>query len=67
VIFYDGHVKTKKWLDTLYPVTQNNWQLDEPNPDPKNRRINALPGCVETVPAGPDAKEYQVPICKAYQ
>jgi len=66
-IFYDGHVKSKRWLDTLYPVNKNNWQLDEPNPDPNNRRINALPGCVETVPASPADKVYQTALCKQYQ
>src|SRR5262245_44252805 len=38
-IFYDGHAKSKKWMDTLYPVNQNNWELT-PNPDPNNRKIN---------------------------
>src|SRR6266566_4108509 len=65
-IFYDGHVKTKKWLSTLYPVNQNNWQLDDPNPDPANRHVKTVAGCDEIVPAGPDAKEYQVPVCKQY-
>src|SRR5947209_6880418 len=30
-VFYDGHVKSKRWLSTLYPLTQNNWQVDPPN------------------------------------
>jgi prepilin-type processing-associated H-X9-DG protein len=65
-IFYDGHVKTKKWLSTLYPVNQNNWQLDEPNPDPANRHVKTVAGCDEIVPAGPDAKEYQKAPCSLY-
>src|SRR5207244_1927725 len=65
-IFYDGHVKSKKWLSTLYPVNQNNWQLDEPNPDPNNRKVYALPGCQETVPAGPDSKDYKTGTCALY-
>jgi prepilin-type N-terminal cleavage/methylation domain-containing protein/prepilin-type processing-associated H-X9-DG protein len=65
-IFYDGHVKSKKWLATLYPVNQNNWQLDEPNPDPTNRHVKTLAGCDEIVPPGPDAKEYQKPPCNQY-
>jgi prepilin-type N-terminal cleavage/methylation domain-containing protein len=71
-ILYDGHVKSKKWLSTLYPVNQNNWELS-PDPDPNNRRINGSPGCgVEAsgqvvVPSGPDAKEFQTSDCKAYQ
>jgi prepilin-type processing-associated H-X9-DG protein len=66
-VFCDGHAKTKKWLSTLYPITENNWEAVPPNPDPKNRRINGPPGCVETVPAGPDAKEYQNPRCQHFQ
>ena len=66
-IFYDGHVKSKKWLATLYPVNQNNWELDEPNPDPNNRKLNILPGCQDTVPPGPDAKAFQTPDCQQYQ
>jgi prepilin-type N-terminal cleavage/methylation domain-containing protein/prepilin-type processing-associated H-X9-DG protein len=65
-IFYDGHVKSKKWLATLYPINRNNWQLDEPNPDPNNRRINALPGCQETVPASPEAPAYRTGACTLY-
>jgi prepilin-type N-terminal cleavage/methylation domain-containing protein/prepilin-type processing-associated H-X9-DG protein len=30
-IFYDGHVKSKKWLATLYPLTQNNWEAGRAN------------------------------------
>jgi prepilin-type N-terminal cleavage/methylation domain-containing protein/prepilin-type processing-associated H-X9-DG protein len=66
-IFYDGHVKSKKWLATVYPFNHNNWELAEPNPDPNNRKINALPGCVDTVPPGPDAKDFKKPDCLAYQ
>jgi prepilin-type N-terminal cleavage/methylation domain-containing protein len=63
-IFYDGHAKPKKWLQTLYPVNQNNWELS-PNPDPANRKLNGAPGCVETAPSGPDAKVFQNPPCNA--
>jgi len=66
-IFYDGHVKSKKWLATLYPISQNNWQLDEPIQDPSNRKINALSGCQVTAPSGPDAKDFQKPDCLQYQ
>jgi prepilin-type N-terminal cleavage/methylation domain-containing protein/prepilin-type processing-associated H-X9-DG protein len=65
-IFYDGHVKSKKWLSTLYPVNENNWELN-PNPDPNNRKINGPPGCNATVPSGPEAKEFQTAACKSYQ
>jgi prepilin-type N-terminal cleavage/methylation domain-containing protein/prepilin-type processing-associated H-X9-DG protein len=66
-IFYDGHVKSKKWMATLYPVNQNNWELTQPNPDPNNHKINVLPGCSDTVPSGPDAKVFQTPDCQQYQ
>jgi prepilin-type N-terminal cleavage/methylation domain-containing protein/prepilin-type processing-associated H-X9-DG protein len=66
-IFYDGHVKSKKWLSTLYPLTQNNWDFNEPNPDPNNRHIKTTAGCDETIPASPAAKEYQKAECLQYQ
>jgi prepilin-type N-terminal cleavage/methylation domain-containing protein len=65
-IFYDLHVRSRKWLATLYPLNQNNWELS-PNPNPANRRINALPGCQYDAPPGPDSKEYQTRECQAYQ
>jgi prepilin-type N-terminal cleavage/methylation domain-containing protein/prepilin-type processing-associated H-X9-DG protein len=65
-IFYDGHVKAKKWLSTLYPVNENNWQLDEPNPDPNNRHVKTVAGCDETVPPGPDAAQYHKAPCDQY-
>jgi prepilin-type N-terminal cleavage/methylation domain-containing protein/prepilin-type processing-associated H-X9-DG protein len=72
-IFYDGHVKSKKWLSTLYPLNQNNWELS-PNPDPNNRRMTGPPGCDARdltghlrVPSGPEAKEFQTKECLTYQ
>jgi prepilin-type N-terminal cleavage/methylation domain-containing protein len=65
-IFYDLHVRSKKWLATLYPLNQNNWELS-PNPDPANHRINGPPGCQYTVPVGPQAKEFQAKDCQSYQ
>ena len=65
-IFFDGHVKSKKWLSTLYPVNQNNWVLN-PNPDPNNLKVVGQPGsCNFTAPA-PGAAIYQTPECKSYQ
>jgi prepilin-type N-terminal cleavage/methylation domain-containing protein len=73
-IYYDGHVKSKKWLATLYPVNQNNWERGEPNPDPNNRQITGPPGCDTgdysghlTLPPGPEAKQFQAKECLAYQ
>ncbi len=48
-------------------MNQNNWELDEPNPDPNNRKLNVLPGCQDTVPPGSDAKAFQTPDCQQYQ
>jgi prepilin-type N-terminal cleavage/methylation domain-containing protein/prepilin-type processing-associated H-X9-DG protein len=64
-IFFDGHVKGTKWLKTLYPVNENNWELS-PNPDPNNRRIKGEVGCDWVVPS-PDDKAYQTKECLAYQ
>ena len=37
-IFWDGHAKNMRWSQTLFPLTQNKWELD-PNPDPKNTQL----------------------------
>jgi prepilin-type N-terminal cleavage/methylation domain-containing protein/prepilin-type processing-associated H-X9-DG protein len=65
-VFYDGHVKSKKWLRTLYPLYENNWELS-PNPDFGNRNINGAYDCQLTVPASPAASEFQTKECLAYQ
>jgi prepilin-type N-terminal cleavage/methylation domain-containing protein/prepilin-type processing-associated H-X9-DG protein len=65
-IFFDGHAKSKKWMSTLYPVNQNNWQPDEPNPDPNNRNIKSATAgvaCTYTVPASPSASQFQTKDC----
>jgi prepilin-type N-terminal cleavage/methylation domain-containing protein/prepilin-type processing-associated H-X9-DG protein len=63
--FFDGHVKGKKWLKTLYPVNENNWELS-PNPDPNNRRIKGALGCDFVVPP-PGDRAYPTKECLAYQ
>jgi prepilin-type N-terminal cleavage/methylation domain-containing protein/prepilin-type processing-associated H-X9-DG protein len=68
-LFFDGHVTGRKWLSTLYPFSENNWEL-APDPDPNNHKIHGPPGCPlfgPTVPPGPDAKVFQTPECQAYQ
>ena len=55
-IFYDGHVKSKKWLQTLYPLNQNNWEAKDPNPDPNNRHIKGEVGCDYVIPASPASR-----------
>jgi len=66
-VFTDGHARSKRWLDTIYPLKQNNWQANEPNPDPKNRTIKGSGACEVTVPPDPDAKELQSKECQAYR
>ena len=62
-IFYDGHAKSKKWLSTLFPINQNNWEF-EPNPDPNNRHINGVIGCQYDVPKD---SSFQTKDCLKYQ
>jgi prepilin-type N-terminal cleavage/methylation domain-containing protein/prepilin-type processing-associated H-X9-DG protein len=50
-VFYDGHAKTMKWIQTVIPTTQNKWDIDEPPQDPKNRRINGQVGCQYSIPS----------------
>ena|SRR5947209_4547912 len=64
-VYYDGHARTRKWLQTLYPLNENHWELS-PNPDPNNRVLKS-PFYQYTAPDGPTAKEYQQPACLAYQ
>jgi len=64
--FFDAHVRARKWLSTLYPLPQNNWQVDEPSPSPSNRRLIGL-GYVWDLPPGPDAKEFQEPECLMFR
>jgi hypothetical protein len=67
LIFYDGHVKSRKWLSTLFPLTANNWELS-PSPDPSNQKLHGNTGCDQMlVPAGPAAKEFQTRDCLSYQ
>jgi prepilin-type N-terminal cleavage/methylation domain-containing protein/prepilin-type processing-associated H-X9-DG protein len=66
-IFYDGHAKSKKWLATLYPLTQNNWDINPPSQDPKNRRISTIPGCDIDMLPDSSAKQFQTPLCQSYQ
>jgi prepilin-type N-terminal cleavage/methylation domain-containing protein/prepilin-type processing-associated H-X9-DG protein len=48
-IFFDGHAKSLKWAQTIFPINENKWEL-QPNPDPNNRKINGDVGCRYTVP-----------------
>jgi prepilin-type N-terminal cleavage/methylation domain-containing protein/prepilin-type processing-associated H-X9-DG protein len=64
-IFFDGHVKSRKWLSTLFPLTDNNWELS-PSPDPNRRKLQGPTDCGQVVPP-PDASVYKSPACLAYQ
>ena len=66
-VYFDGHAKSKKWLSTLYPVNQNEWIKEEPNPDPNNRRVKGEVGCDYVVPPGSGAKEFQKKECLKLQ
>jgi prepilin-type N-terminal cleavage/methylation domain-containing protein len=48
-IFWDGHAKAKTWRQTVYPLSQNNWELT-PDPDPANTTIRGEAGCNFVVP-----------------
>jgi prepilin-type N-terminal cleavage/methylation domain-containing protein/prepilin-type processing-associated H-X9-DG protein len=48
-IFYDGHAKNMKWMQTVFPINENKWEL-QPNPDPTKRNIKGDVGCIYTVP-----------------
>ena len=53
--FYDGHAKSMKWQQTLYPLTQDKWELD-PSQDPANTVIHCVPwgdGNIETAGLAP--------------
>jgi prepilin-type processing-associated H-X9-DG protein len=65
-LYFDGHAKTRKWLATLYPLHENQWEL-QPNPDPNNRTIRGPIGCQYVAPASASSREYQAAQCKEYQ
>ena len=48
-IFFDGHAKSQKWARTLFPISQNQWEL-QPDPDPNNRRLRGAFDCQSVVP-----------------
>jgi prepilin-type N-terminal cleavage/methylation domain-containing protein/prepilin-type processing-associated H-X9-DG protein len=65
-IYFDGHVKSKKWMATMWPVNQNEWEINEPNPDPDNRRIRGMPGCDCTL-LPPGSAAYRTAQCAVHQ
>lgn len=65
-VYCDGHVQSQRWLNTLYPMTENHWETGERNPDPSNRKLNG-PNCTDTVPPGPESPIFQSKVCRAYQ
>jgi len=65
-IFFDGHAHSKKWLSTIYPITQNNWEIHD-HPDPTNLNITGEDGCNRKMPPGPDATSFHIKGCDQYQ
>jgi prepilin-type N-terminal cleavage/methylation domain-containing protein/prepilin-type processing-associated H-X9-DG protein len=65
-IFCDGHAKSSKWLSTLYPLAQNNWEL-EPSPDPSRNKLRGPSGCDQVVPPSAASREFQTTDCRTYQ
>jgi prepilin-type N-terminal cleavage/methylation domain-containing protein/prepilin-type processing-associated H-X9-DG protein len=66
-IFYDGHVRSKRWLATLYPFNENNWEL-APNPNSNDRSTKVPMGCnINDAPRSPDDKQFKAPECQYYQ
>lgn len=44
-IYFDGHVKTKTWAQTILPMTQNEWQTTDPSQDAPNRFDDPAGSC----------------------
>jgi prepilin-type processing-associated H-X9-DG protein len=65
-IFFDGHAKSKKWLSTLYPITQNNGKIHD-HPDPNNLFIVGEVGCNRTMPPALNTGAFITAPCLAYQ
>jgi len=64
-IFYDGHVKSKKWLSTIWPIEQNNWEAHD-HPNPADLTITGQVGCNRKMPAAPSGA-FLKGACLAYQ
>jgi prepilin-type N-terminal cleavage/methylation domain-containing protein/prepilin-type processing-associated H-X9-DG protein len=66
-VFFDGHAHSKKWLQTLWPITENNWEVHD-HPDPNNLTISGEVGCQRTLPKAPVGNPWTTdPNCLAYQ
>jgi hypothetical protein len=53
-------------MATMWPVNQNEWEINEPNPDPNNRRIRGMPGCDCTL-LPPGSSAYRTALCAVHQ
>jgi len=40
-IYWDGHVKSQTWRSTLFPISQNKWEL-QPATDPKDPKFDKV-------------------------
>ena len=59
-IFWDLHVKALKWTKTLYPLTENMWEIN-PSPNPANTTLRGPDGCQYTVPPPASICPYMKP------
>jgi len=66
-VFFDGHAQSKKWLQTLWPVTENNWEVHD-HPDPNDLTITGEVGCSRKLPPAPNAAFFGADKnCQLYQ
>jgi prepilin-type processing-associated H-X9-DG protein len=44
VTYFDGHAKSVKWAETLYPVNRNQWEIGDPDPPPTSNSLRCQDG-----------------------
>jgi prepilin-type processing-associated H-X9-DG protein len=66
-VFFDGHVGSKKWLATLYPLEQNNWEAGDPRLYPGGRALLCTSGEERDLPSDPSDPRFQRKQCLKYQ
>ena len=61
-VYWDGHVKARRWSQTLIPLNQNQWQLADPQ---GNIARGDGPNDVENASGGPDT--YSGKLCPQFR
>jgi len=61
-VYWDGHVKARRWSQTLLPISQNQWQLNDPQ---GNISRGDGPNDVENRSGGPDT--YSGTLCPQFR